>query len=180
MNIKRTEIAIFVLLMLGAGIYMYYSYVFSFQLVKMEAYGKQLKSAQLELHALERLNKTEVASKITSMENSLKNIDASIPNSVDINDLSLKLYYYIKAHNLNLGMMEPQETVKGKDYSAQTISMNVSGKRNTVLEFIKFLQNYPQKLKISGAIITITNDTDISARFKIEALYNGNSKNTKK
>lgn len=171
MNVKKTEIAIFVLIVLGACIYLYYNYVFSGQLKKMKAYNEQLKSSQLELRVLEQINKTETANKIAGLEDDLKKIDTSIPDSIDVNDLCLKLYYHIKDQGINLNIMEPQETVNNKDYSAQTISINVNGKRDDILGFIKYLQNYPQKLKIDQAILTFTNDTDIDAKFKIKAFY---------
>lgn len=176
MSKRRIEILIFVLILLAGWIYGYYKYVLSNQLSKIKDYKQKVESSQVSIKTLREIknNKKGTLDKISVMEKELETLNKAIPDFNNGTDLNLQIYYAIKARGLTMKNLEPQNITMSKGYGYQNISVNVSGKRKNITEFIKFLQDNPREIKINEAVIRLKSIDELEVNLKLQIFFINN------
>lgn len=175
MDKNRVQKLIFGILVVSGIGYAYFTYVFSNQVIKIDTFQVKIEEKAKKLSELDMIRKDIKGNtdKLSKMENELKDIGKQIPNANQINQLNLELYYYVKAHNLQISNLEAQgkETEAGKKYGKQPIRVNVTGKKQDIIDFINYLKASPIKMKITQGDLRIISVEEWSLNMKVETYY---------
>jgi len=172
---ERAQKLIFlILVVLGIG-YAYYTYVFCSQVAQIDELQTKLEEQNKKHTELDmvRNNIKGYTDKLANMNKELEEIDKEIPNTNNINQLNLNLYYYVKSHNLKITNLEAQgkETDESKEYGKQPIQISVAGKKQDMIDFINYLKRNPIKMIIENCSVKIMSVEDWSIEMKVNTYF---------
>jgi len=169
MKKSKIETIIILLLVIGGIVFGYYKYVFHDQLVKIIEMKKEVKNNEAILLKLREImqDKNGTMTKIAKYENEAAVLDKAIPQGTSNYDFILQLYNTIKSYGLTAKNLEPQKSSSDKGYISQTVNIVVSGKKDNILNFIKYLQDNPRRIQIKEFSIKDINVNEADANLKI-------------
>jgi len=169
MKKSKIETIIILLLVIGGIVFGYYKYVFHDQLVRIIEMKKEVKNSETNLLKLREImqDKNGTMQKIAKYENEASALDKAIPQGTSNYDFILQLYNTVKSYGLTSKNLEPQKASSDKGYISQTVNILVSGKKNSILNFIKYLQDNPRRIQIKEFSIKEINVDEADATLKI-------------
>ena len=172
---KKTQVFILAfLLLIGLG-YGYYEFVFSGQLEQIkraEAMVIKNQSDIIELRQIQQ-NKESSLNKIDSLNKELVEINKALPDTSDLANFNIELYYLIKQQDVNITSVEPGNINDEKEYGckSQDIDISMEGNTKDIAEFINYLKQYPRKVKIKAADIKVLNVEQVQMDMTIQVFF---------
>ena len=173
MTKQRVKYLIFALLLLGGLTYAYYENILSSQLKKVSEISKTKEQSQSELNKLREIHKNRkaVLNGISGMEEELELLNKSIPDSSDAYNFGFEIYNTLKKWGFTKGTPHPKDMINNGEYFSQSFELEISGERTKLLDFIKYLQKHPRKIKIKQASIKVKNAEELDVTLVIEVFY---------
>lgn len=169
MNKGKIEIILFILLAVCGIAYGYYRYVLHAQIVSINDMNKEVKTNQVALVKLRNIkeNKKATETSIAKYENEATVLDKAVPDGNDNYGFNMQLYSTIKAYGLVIKVLEPQIPSSNKGYIIQNVNIGITGPKNNVLNFIKYLDENPRRVQIKEINVRDINVQEMDANIKI-------------
>ncbi len=173
MNNRKLVIIICALVVLGVSGYFYYKHILGKQLSSIMDYRSDIAQLQTTLDKLEGI-KNDIggtSSRIEKMKEQLAVLNKAVPDTGSATEFSLQLYYTLKQRALTINNVEAHNITVAKGYCYQEISISISGQRKNVLDFIRYLQNLPRKVRMRETMIKIKNEEELDATMKVRVYF---------
>lgn len=173
MKKNKIETILFIMLLIGGLGYGYYKYVLSGQIADINAKKKVVTVAQDQLESLRKISddKKGKLREIAKMERQIVVLDKAIPQVANNYEFNMAIFNKIKAYGLNIKNLEPQNPITANGFESQIVNISVSGRRDKVLEFIKYLQDNERKIEIKEATIREVNANELEVVLKVNTYY---------
>lgn len=178
MNKKKIQALILFLILLAGFSYAYYNYVLSRQLNVIKEYETDIQKYQADLDRAREIqnDKKNALNKIAKLEKELEGLNKVLPDAGYASQADLEIYNILKnseQRGLKVTNANPKdiEEEKGKKYSYKEINITVSGKKEELINFIKYLQQYRQAVKIKETKVRLINSEELEANMRINIYF---------
>lgn len=170
MNKNRFEQLIFFCIFLVGISFGYYKYGLSNQLEKIsETEGRVLKNVEL-LNSLNKVkeNRKEIVSKVEKFKEELVVLNKLIPRNNNSTDFNFELYHELKKRGIKTKNLSTLKSNKLVDYEYDTISISFDSSKDKAFSFIKYLQDYPRKIKLKEVTVNIRSTEQVGVNLQID------------
>ncbi|MDF9409765.1 type 4a pilus biogenesis protein PilO [Pelotomaculum isophthalicicum JI] len=148
---KREKILVSVFLLITAC-FLYYQYVFTTQVKKINDLNKDIKTKESTINQLTSQGYADIPqlnNRILEMNKEIESFYKTVPNMQNIPGLLVDFYNSSKKNNvfaqtITFGKLEAKD-----NYSSFQVSLDVVGTKYNVLNFIKEIEAYPRLSRIS-------------------------------
>lgn len=175
MQKSKAEKIILVLLVLGGVLYGYYRYFLVSQLNEIKRLESEVLSKNESYKSVIEIRKdTEgFEKKLEEKQEELKSLNKKILNEDDKEQFNMDIYNYLKEHQLKTINNDPKQKDKTDEmeYNQYALFVRISGKKENIIEFIKYLKGMERKVRISNFALKVLNSEEWEAEMDVEIFY---------